>query len=55
MKCWLMNMEQLVERQLAEETDALGENSLQFHFIQDNSHTAGSGIEPGPPQSEGTV
>jgi hypothetical protein len=45
-------MEQLVERELACETEALGENLPQCHFIHHKSHMTWPAIEPGPPQWE---
>jgi hypothetical protein len=32
-----MNMEQLVERELTEETAILGENMLKYHFVYQKS------------------
>jgi hypothetical protein len=33
-----MNMEQLVERELAQETEVFGENLLYCHFVYHKSH-----------------
>jgi hypothetical protein len=35
---WLMDMEQLVEWELAGETEVLGENFPQCHFVNHKSH-----------------
>jgi hypothetical protein len=37
---------------LAVETEVLGENRPQRHFVQHKSHLTRSGIEPGPPGLE---
>jgi hypothetical protein len=44
-----MNMEQLVEWELAGETEVLGENLSQCHFLHQKFHITWPGIEPGPP------
>jgi hypothetical protein len=45
-------MENLVKLRLAGETEVLGENSLQGHFVCHNSHLTRPGIEPGPQRWE---
>jgi hypothetical protein len=44
-------VEQSVDR-LTEETEVLGENLPQCHFVQHKSHMTSPGLEPGPPQWE---
>jgi hypothetical protein len=44
-------MERLVEW-LAGETEVLGENLLQRHFVHQKSHMTSPGFEPGPPRCE---
>jgi hypothetical protein len=34
----MMNVEQLVERELTGENEVLGENLLQFHYVHHKSH-----------------
>jgi hypothetical protein len=46
------DMEQLVEWELAGETEVLGENLPQCHFVYQKSHMTWPGIEPGPPRWE---
>jgi hypothetical protein len=42
-------MEQLEEWRVAGETEVLGENVPQRHFVQHKSHMTRPGLEPGPP------
>jgi hypothetical protein len=42
-----MNVEQSVEWGLAGETEVLGENLPQSHFVYHKSHMTGAGLEPG--------
>jgi hypothetical protein len=44
-----MMMENLVERRLAGETDEVGDNPSQDHFVHQKSHLTRPGLEPGPP------
>jgi hypothetical protein len=44
-----MNVEHLMESELARETEVLGKNLLQYHFIHHKSHMTCPGLEPGPP------
>jgi hypothetical protein len=41
-------VEELVERRLVGETEVLGENLLQRHFVHHKSHMTRPGLEPGP-------
>jgi hypothetical protein len=45
-------VEQLVEWRLATETEVLGENLPQRHFVHHNTHMTRPGFEPGPPRWE---
>jgi hypothetical protein len=47
----MMNVEQSVECELAVETEVLGENLPQFHFVLQKSHMTSPGVEP--PHSRG--
>jgi hypothetical protein len=44
-----MIVEKLVERTLAGETEVLGENLPQRHFVHHKSHMTTPGFERGPP------
>jgi hypothetical protein len=48
----IMMMEKLVEWKLAGETEVLGENLPQRHFVHHKSHLTRPGREPGPPRWE---
>jgi ADP-ribose pyrophosphatase YjhB (NUDIX family) len=48
----MMNLEQSVERELAEETQVLGDNLPQCHFVHNESHMTYRGLEPKPPRWE---
>jgi hypothetical protein len=43
---------QLVERKLAGETEVLGGNPPQRHFVHQKFHMTRPGLEPGPPRWE---
>jgi hypothetical protein len=43
-------VEKLVELRLAGETEVVGENLPQRHFVRHKSHITRPGFEPGPPQ-----
>jgi hypothetical protein len=45
----IVRMEKLVEW-MAGETEVLGENLPQCHFVHHKSHLTRPGIEPGPPR-----
>jgi hypothetical protein len=47
-----VTVEQLVEWRLAGETEVLGENLPQRHFVHHKSHMTRPGLEPGPPRWE---
>jgi hypothetical protein len=46
----MMSVEQSVERQLAGETEVIGENLPQCHFVHHKSHMNSPGIETRPPR-----
>jgi hypothetical protein len=46
----MMTEEQLVQCGLAGETEVLGENLPQFHFVHHKSHMTLPRLEPWPPQ-----
>jgi hypothetical protein len=48
----MMSVEWSVEWELAGETEVLGENLSQCHFVHHKSRMTWPGIEPGPPGSE---
>jgi hypothetical protein len=45
-------MENLVQWRLVGETEVLGENLPQRHFVHQKSHLTRPGLEPGPPRWE---
>jgi hypothetical protein len=48
----MMNVEQSVEWELVEETEVLGDNLPQSHFVHHKSHVIWPRLEPGPQQWE---
>jgi hypothetical protein len=48
----MMSVEQSVELELAVETEVLGENLLQCHFVHQKSRIIWPGFEPEPPRWE---
>jgi hypothetical protein len=48
----IMNLEQLVEWELAGGSEVLGENLPQWHFLHHKSHMTRPRIESGPPSWE---
>jgi hypothetical protein len=48
----IVMLENLVEWRLAGETEVLGENLPQRHFVYNKSHLIRPGLEPGPPRWE---
>jgi hypothetical protein len=48
----MMNVEQSVEWELAGETEVLGGNLTQRHFVHHKSHMTWPGLEPEPPRWE---
>jgi hypothetical protein len=48
----MTNVEHSVEWELAGETELLGENLPQCHFVHQKSHMTWAVLEPGPPQWE---
>jgi hypothetical protein len=47
-----MNVEPSIEWELAGDTDVLGENLPQRHFVHHKSHMTWPGVEPGPQRWE---
>jgi hypothetical protein len=47
-----VTVEQLMEWRLAGETEVLGENLPQRHFVHHKSHMNRPGLEPGQPRWE---
>jgi hypothetical protein len=47
-----VTVEQLVEWRLAGETEVLGENLPQHHFVHHKFNITIPGLEPGPPRWE---
>jgi hypothetical protein len=48
----MVTVEQLMKWRLADETEVLGENLPQLHFVHHKSHMTRTGLEPGPPRWE---
>jgi hypothetical protein len=46
----MMSVEQSVEWELAGDTEVLGENLHQRHFVRHKSHMTWPSIEPEPPR-----